>query len=390
MLDQLLAGADDSGLSYDRAVSLLGYTDDSLLDEIVEAFAASDGAAVFGVVNRVIEGGHEPRRFAADLLDRLRDLIVLAAVPDAAETGLLDLPPDGAERMAGQAAKFGRVGLTRAAEIISTGLDQMRGATSPRLLLELMCAQVLLPAATADEASLLTRLERLEQGMFYPNGRYVSPAGTAAFPTSGGGRPRRRPPGRPIAAPRPRRASPARRRARAPAPARGRPGPARCPSGGSAGSPADSLRAQWPQVLDAVKRERRVAWMILSNASVQSLADGVLTLRFSRDGDLKGFGTSGCDADLKRVLSTGFGINVQVKGVAGTEAPPSQPGQASLAAEPQRRRDPTPQVAGPPPADSYEPDEPDDDGMPPRPPELTGMDLIQRELGGQIISEIDA
>ena len=164
VLDQLLAGSDESGLSYERAVALLGYTDASLLDEIVDAFAAADGAAVFGVVNRVIEGGHEPRRFVADLLDRFRDLIILAAVPHAAETGLLDLPPDRAERMAAQAGRFGQAGLARAAEIVSTSLDQMRGATSPRLLLELMCAQVLLPAATTDEKSLLARLERLESG----------------------------------------------------------------------------------------------------------------------------------------------------------------------------------------------------------------------------------
>src|SRR5579859_4939041 len=162
VLDQLLAGSDENGLSYDRAVSLLGYTDDSLLDEITGAFAAADRAATFGVVNRVIETGHEPRRFATDLLDRLRDLIVLAAVPDAARTGLLDLPPDRAEQLAAQAEKFGQAGLTRAAELISNGLDQMRGATSPRLLLELTCAQVLLPAASTDDASLLARLERLE------------------------------------------------------------------------------------------------------------------------------------------------------------------------------------------------------------------------------------
>src|SRR5208282_1744392 len=162
VLDQLLAGSDESGLTYERAVALLGYTDASLLDEIVDAFAASDGATVFRVVNRVIEGGHEPRRFAADMLDHFRDLIVLAAVPEAAEIGLLDLAPDRAERMAAQAGRFGQAGLTRAAEIVSAGLDQMRGATSPRLLLELMCAQVLLPAAATDEKSLLARLERLE------------------------------------------------------------------------------------------------------------------------------------------------------------------------------------------------------------------------------------
>ena len=405
ILDQLLAGSDESGLSYERAISLLGYTDDSLLDEIAEAFAAADGAAVFGVVNRVIEGGHEPRRFAADLLDRLRDLIVLAAVPDAADTGLLDLPPDRAERMAAQAGKFGQAGLTRAAEIVSTGLDEMRGATSPRLLLELMCAQVLLPAATADEASLLTRLERLERGIH--SERPVAPPPATPAP----------PPARP----------PATRQATAPAsePAAATsapPAPAAAPASAASASPegrppepprsrgesippappgAESLRAQWPAVLDAVKRERRVAWMILSNASVHSLQEGVLTLRFTRDGDLKGFGTSGCDADLKRVLSESFGVNVMVTGIvaAGGAAPeplasggnPSPRADPGPAAPSPVRRDPTPRFDGPPPQESYDSDDdPDDDALPPGPPELTGMDLIQRELGAQIISETES
>ena len=164
ILDQLIAGSDDGGIGYDRAVALLGYTDATLLDEIMDAFAAGDGAAVFRAVNRVIEGGHEPRRFATDMLDRFRDLIVLASVPDAITTGLLDVPPDRVEALTAQASRSGLAALTRAAEIISAGLDQMRGATSPRLLLELMCAQVLLPAAATDERSLLARLERLESG----------------------------------------------------------------------------------------------------------------------------------------------------------------------------------------------------------------------------------
>src|SRR5580693_8269110 len=164
ILDQLLAGSDEAGIRYDRAVALLGFTDASLLDEIVDAFAARDGAAVFRAVNRVIEGGHEPRRFATDMLDRFRDLIVLASVPDAIATGLLDTPPDRVEALTGQAERYGLAALTRAADIVSTGLDQMRGATSPRLLLELMCAQVLLPAAATDERSVLARLERLEAG----------------------------------------------------------------------------------------------------------------------------------------------------------------------------------------------------------------------------------
>src|SRR6266487_2585141 len=161
-LDQLLAGSGPEGLTYDRTVALLGYTDDSLLDEMMDAFAAGNGAAVFGTVDRVVEGGHDPRRFAADLLDRLRDLIILAAVPGAGQSGLLDAPADRLERMAEQAGRFGQAELTRAAEIISEGLIQMRGTTSPRLLLELMCAQVLLPAASTGERALLPRLARLE------------------------------------------------------------------------------------------------------------------------------------------------------------------------------------------------------------------------------------
>ena len=421
VLDQLMAGSDESGLSYDRAVALLGYTDASLLDEIVDAFASADGAAVFGVVSRVIEGGHEPRRFAADLLDRLRDLIILAAVPHAAETGLLDLAPDRAERMAAQAGRFGQAGLTRAAEIVSAGLDQMRGATSPRLLLELMCAQVLLPAATSDEKSLLARLERLESG-----GRGAPaplPQSPPRPPHSGTNDFSERtrvpaPPDRKAAKPSESAAPP--KASIAPATAPSEPAapvsvppatPASAPAGPASAGPAsaESLRQNWGAVLDAVKRERRVAWILLSNASVLSLEDGMLTLGFPRDGDLKGFTTSGCDADLKRVLSSGFGLNVAVKGVTGVDPGASPAGGASrpggpagpgpvaaggpagdpVTAAPARsrpRHDEPPSDEVPP--DDMPPDEPGGD-QPPVVTELTGMDLIQRELGGQVIGEIE-
>ena len=429
ILDQLLAGSDESGLSYERAVALLGFTDASLLDEIADAFAAADGAAVFRVVNRVIEGGHEPRRFAADLLDRLRDLIVLAAVPDAAEIGLLDLPPDRAELMARQAGRFGQAGLARAAEIVSTGLDQMRGATSPRLLLELMCAQVLLPAAATDEKSLLARLERLETGT--PSAVPQSPrrppqpapddgAERARVP-SPAARPAPEPPEQPRAASprRPARAGTARTRPRRP---RAAPAGARARAAARAGagpraprlrrpSAADSLRQNWAAILEAVKRERRVAWMLLSNASVLSLEDGVLTLRFPRDGDLKGFSASGHDAVLKRVLSADFGLNVMIKGVAGEDvtaggapagtARTGVPGSGPPARGPAGSR---PRAVGVRPAGispgrtttrrttcrptRCHQDEPSPDDRAVRNAELTGMDLIQRELGGQVIGEI--
>ncbi|MEU4892364.1 DNA polymerase III subunit gamma and tau [Streptomyces sp. NPDC044780] len=164
VMDQLLAGAADDGVTYAMATALLGYTDGSLLDSIVDAFAAADGAAAFEVVNRVIEGGNDPRRFVADLLERLRDLVILAAVPDAAEKGLIDAPADVVERMQAQASVFGGAELSRAADLVNEGLTEMRGATSPRLQLELICARVLLPAAFDDERSVQARLERLERG----------------------------------------------------------------------------------------------------------------------------------------------------------------------------------------------------------------------------------
>ncbi|MER8086487.1 DNA polymerase III subunit gamma and tau [Streptomyces sp. NPDC058316] len=164
VMDQLLAGAGDDGVTYAMATALLGYTDGSLLDSIVDAFAAGDGAAAFEVVDRVIEGGNDPRRFVADLLERLRDLVILAAVPDAGEKGLIDAPADVVERMQAQASVFGAAELSRAADLVNEGLTEMRGATSPRLQVELICARVLLPAAFDDERSLQARLDRLERG----------------------------------------------------------------------------------------------------------------------------------------------------------------------------------------------------------------------------------
>lgn len=178
VMDQLLAGAAADGVTYAMATALLGYTDGSLLDSVVEAFATGDGAAAFEVVDRVIEGGNDPRRFVADLLERLRDLVILAAVPDAAEKGLIDAPADVIERMQAQAGTFGPAELGRAADLVNEGLTEMRGAHSPRLQLELICARVLLPAAYGDERSVMARLDRIERGVNYS-------AGPAGMPTAG-------------------------------------------------------------------------------------------------------------------------------------------------------------------------------------------------------------
>lgn len=163
VLDQLLGGAGERGVEYAQAAALLGFTPDTLLDDIVDAFAAGDSAAVFQTIDKVIEVGQDPRRFAEDLLRRLRDLVILAAVPQAAETGLLQVSDDQAQRLTTQVAGLGAGELTRAAEVIATGLTDMRGTTAPRLHLELMCARVLLPGADADERGLHARMDRLER-----------------------------------------------------------------------------------------------------------------------------------------------------------------------------------------------------------------------------------
>ena len=447
ILDQLLAGSDADGIRYDRAVSLLGYTDASLLDEIVDAFAAADGAAVFHAVNRVIESGHEPRRFAADMLDRFRDLIVLASVPDAIATGLLDVPPDRTQLMTAQATRQGLAALTRAAEIISAGLDQMRGATSPRLLLELMCAQVLLPAAATDERSVLARLERLEAGI----------GGDQAYPERVVPAPQPHPPAEPA------RSSEAERPAPSPQPAppaserrgqaeQARPdGPASAPARAAAESPAappvpsgaattEAVRQAWPNVLEAAKAKGRVAAIVIGNASVVTLDEGVLTIRFPRQGDVKGFQIGGYEDLLKQVLHAMFGINVAIRPVTGGDTPPApgrRPGPAPAPpSAPHSQPSPSPSP-GPPPAApaSQPPPSPATPGsaapsavqsrvarsdaapsaggtdlppLPPLPPpddedfdpddedmssatvtDLTGMALVQRELGGQIIAEYE-
>ncbi|MGH3579003.1 MAG: DNA polymerase III subunits gamma/tau, partial [Mycobacterium sp.] len=166
VLDQLLAGSEvgpgGDRISYQRALGLLGATDVALIDEAVDALAADDAAALFGAVESVIDAGHDPRRFATDLLERFRDLLVLQAVPDAGARGVVNAPEDVLDRMRDQSTRIGPATLTRYAEVVQAGLTEMRGATAPRLLLEVICARLLLPSASDTEAALLQRVERIE------------------------------------------------------------------------------------------------------------------------------------------------------------------------------------------------------------------------------------
>ncbi|GII52283.1 hypothetical protein Pth03_06720 [Planotetraspora thailandica] len=330
ILDQLLSGADESGITYQRAVSLLGYTDGGLLDEVVGAFAAREGAQVFHTLNRVIEGGHDPRRFAMDLLERFRDLVILANVPEAAANGLLDRPADELERLQAQAASMGPAELTRAAEVFNAGLTEMRGATSPRLLLELMCARVLLPAAAQGEAALLARLERLERSGV-PAAVYAAPIPSAV-----------QPPAAPVSPPAP---APASAQAPAPAPAPQAeppaaggsgdddwPAPARpgaqasaepvqdAPAGGAAqGGP---VQQAWPRVLDAIKNRQRVAWMILNaQGRLLGVEGNVVTVGFEKPGDVQGFLKGKRDEVVAAALGDVLGGTWRVDVVVGGSGP---------------------------------------------------------------------
>jgi DNA polymerase III subunit gamma/tau len=179
VLDQLIAGSGDEGLTYAGAAALLGFTPGELLDATIDGLAVGDGGAVFHQIDKVIETGHDPRRFVEDLLERLRDLIVVAAVPDGASSILRGIPEDQLERIRQQSAAFGPGALSRSADIVNAGLTEMTGATAPRLQLELICARVLLPGASG-ESGYAARLDRLERRLEI--GGAPAPSGSRSVP----------------------------------------------------------------------------------------------------------------------------------------------------------------------------------------------------------------
>jgi DNA polymerase III subunit gamma/tau len=276
VLDQLLAGSvpgpGGNRISYQRALGLLGATDVVLIDDAVDALAAGDAAVLFGAVESVIDAGHDPRRFATDLLERFRDLLVLQAVPDAAGRGVVDAPEDVLDRMRDQAARIGPATLTRYAEVVQSGLREMRGATAPRLLLEVICARLLLPSASDTESALLQRVERIETrlDMSIPVGDKppqltpVDPMDPTA-PV--------RPPSRPASVP---------GRERKPAPEQTRPEQTPPEQGAPAAGPGEpgaaAVRTLWPEVRDKVRQRSRTTEVMLEGATVLAVDGNTLVL----------------------------------------------------------------------------------------------------------------
>ncbi|MEU3494447.1 DNA polymerase III subunit gamma and tau [Kitasatospora cineracea] len=380
VMDQLLAGAGEAGVTYQMATALLGYTDAALLDEVVDAFAAQDGATVFQVVDRVVEGGHDPRRFVTDLLERLRDLVILATVPDAGEKSLIDAPADRIAVMQAQADRFGPAELSRAADLVNTGLTEMRGNAAPRLQLELICARVMLPGAYGDELSVQARLDKLERRA--ATGGFAAPV--AFQPMAAAPEPPVQQAPAPAPAPVPASApvpAPAPVQAPAPAPAGATPGawpiPRSFPTGeqppaeqaaptapaapvqqiqqvqqvqqapvqpqsqpqpqpqspvgaqpsAAAQQGAGQIRQMWPQILEAVKNRRRFTWILLSqNGQVAGFDGSTLQVSFVNAGARDSFVGSHSDEVLKQALSDALGVDWRVECIvdpSGATNPPS-------------------------------------------------------------------
>jgi DNA polymerase-3 subunit gamma/tau len=442
VLDQLMGGSGSDGITYSLATRLLGYTPDSLLDETIDALAADDGATLFSVIEKVVETGQDPRRFAEDLLHRLRDLVVVSAVPNAASRGLIELADDQAERLAGQAARFGRAELTRAADIISAGLTEMRGATAPRLLLEIMCARILLPGIDQTAEGLGARIDRIERRLSVvgePGEGGAARTAAASAPT--GDLPVTQPPPVPVAPSAggaPETASdpgpPPPSTAPPPPPSTAPPSTASpAPPGTSAeGAPTTQaprdaselglvdVRRLWPGVLDRVKETRRYAWILLSqNAHVKDVHDATITIGLVNAGARDSFTRSGADEILRQALIDELGVDWRVDAIvdAGVEkappttAAPSRPARAEPKppapnAEPTADA-PAARTAGAEaakaavrtagsraepadPADRTEPgsDVSDDDAVIDE-GSVSSQELLTRELGAEVIEEIE-
>ena len=345
VLDQLLGGAGPEGVTYDLAVQLLGYTPDSLLDEAIDAFAASDGSTVFGVVDKVIESGQDPRRFAEDFLQRLRDLVIVAAVPDALSKGLLEVPGDRAERLLSQVSGFGPAELTRAADIVNDALMEFRGATAPRLLLELMCARILVPGSDNSTQGFLARLDRLERrlsmdGVAAPvqSAPAISTVAASVTPASVTPAPVEAAPVEAapveVAQPQPDVVEPTPTSEwDTPAPAETQEpaaGPAPIAHHEPTSQPGSltiaDVRRLWPEILDKIRELRRFAWVMLSqNAQVTSLDGSVLTIALVNVGARDSFINSRSEEYVQQALHEILGVTWKIDAIVDPGARPGVP-----------------------------------------------------------------
>lgn len=406
VLDQLVAGAEGAHVTYQRALGLLGATDMALIDDAVDALAAADAAALFGAVESVIDAGHDPRRFATDLLERFRDLILLQAVPDAASRGVVDAPEDVLERMRDQATRIGPASLTRYAEVVQAGLGEMRGATAPRLLLEVVCARLLLPSASDSESALLQRVERIETRLDMsipgseapaaaprsasasaesePPVRFTRPSAAAAA------KPESKPEPKPESKPEPKPAPVP----EPPPAAQAAPEPVAAPAVETASAPGElntaAVRSMWPTVREKVRQRSRTTEVMLAGATVRAIEGNTLVLSHESAPLAKRLCEQRNADVIAEALKDALGVNWRVRCEAGAPASAAPPPPAGGGAGPAATNvtEPAPDV------DSVRRDEEehmlaeavrDEPSAPRRDPEEVALELLQSELGARPI-----
>ena len=374
ILGQLVSGTGPDGLTYDTAVQQLGVTDSSLLDDVTSAIAAGDVARLFVRIGDVVDSGHDPRRFVTDLLERFRDLLVLHVLGVDKAAQLVDLPEDRLPELHEMAQGFGRAELNRIADALSDALSELRGATAPRLHLELLMSEVCLPSGVNDNLDMLARLDRLERRLETVAGR------AAAAPVEATPAPAPAPAAAPTPKPKPKPTAPAPTGARKP------PGPPPAPSVrqppttpqpvpqpqpvSSGDVTLDRVRDLWPRVLDRVRDGSRVAYLLVRETKPISLSNNILTLSQSNSGALAAFMQGGHAERVRQAILDELKLDVTVEMTLGDSA--------------------TPAKAAPAPEPVVEDDAPrEDDEAIDASPE-NGLALLERELGARKITEFEA
>ena len=305
VLGQLLAGAGSDGVTYEIAVALLGYTDSALLDEAIDALAARDSASLFNTVDKVVESGSDPKRFAQDLLERMRDLIIIGASDQSNSSVLNDLPEDQLDRIRTQAKLIGIATLIRAADILASGLTAMRGATPPRLMLELICGRILLPAS--DDAALLARVEKLERllSVSTPTTPIATTTNTVE-PKAAAVKSEQKAEVKsaPKAAPKIEEVKEEVKTTQVKA---------------SGAIEISALRRMWPEVIENVKKRRRLTWSLLStSAQIVSLDDEVITIGMVNVGAKDSFIRSESDVILSDAFEEVTGVRRKIAATVDT------------------------------------------------------------------------
>ena len=346
ILGQLLAGAGSDGVSYEIAIQLLGFTDGALLDDAIDALAARDGASLFKTVDRVIESGHDPRRFTADFLERLRDLMIVDALQQTNANSILrELPEDQIERMRTQANQIGAANLSRAADIAAEGLTQMRGATAPRLILELICGRILLPGGDTSERGLLSRIERLEraESISTPVVKAVEPKPVKveeAVLTDQDDFKKASPKASDLI----KTAEPVKTVAVA----------------SNSAIDVTGLRRIWPDVIEEVKKKRRLTWSLLSaSAQIVSMDENSITIGIVNPGARDSFLRSESDVILRQAFVDVVGVDKKIEVIVDSSIDTNTPAARAVRVD----------------------ESPTDKNQ------LSGPELLARELGAKIVKD---